>query len=1113
MLHSRRTERVRRVFLGMPSRDATGLTEWANDNGTVSGSVSSPASRDPVAIALGWLIGEELGRAKRIRGDDFLAAARALGLSEDDLPAIEAYLREAAVMASEDPDVLPLVEHATVPVFFDLRDVEVRQGSEPPWELVPLKARLRIGEKRNRLIRAIPEFNASTGASLRDNFEHPLLERLAAFVRATTRDRPEPRRISPRPPRARTLQTDRNSALREVSRSARAAYQGLLIIAAVALRNHEDSGWAVRLVSELEAKHPGLLTAQEVQEAIRWLVRVGATDLDPHNWEAVTRQQLAELREGLLASERRAISTHVGGPEERADTLFRLIVAEHVRRLGPEVVHVLAEAGLTDGARPLEQLVEAEITKELRGALRRERRSSDRVATGGLLSRPFVNLEGNTSPATMLRPAYGVVPFDDSAGELRRLVQWANAPVARSVVALLGPAGSGKTRLAIEFCRALSRQGWTTGMMTRPVTDPGPIAALMQWSARRVVVVDYAEDRPDQVRSTLTRLQGAGSLMHPIRLLLIVRRSFGAGWRSAFRGSDGDSLLDTAHELDVIDAWQHVNRDDFFQSAQTAFGSHLDLSVREHRKSPAWVHSPTLDRPLLLAAAALSDLVAPSGDAVSNRGDADEVIRGLLSHEANYWIDTPAGRNETTRQTLTARALIAAALGQSLQELTERELAARLEYASDLADETTSARRRWARWLLGHYPGGRLEPDLLLEQLVVDQCANASPDDPIDWVAALASGRSPSDVAATLTLIARVAQRSPRFVSTVSVAWSRAFAPLLEVARTSSDDDGQLLTSLAAVAEALPVSSDIEDIALDLPDDDSLIGIGKILLRKTVTSLQERGTNDDRMFTALLALGVYSGMMSEHDEAIAATTRAVEWVRRTASEDTGRRAELAVSLSNLGGDLAEAGEHAAAITASQEAVSLSWEVFNEGVPQGAIALAAALQNFGGCLTTAGDHRGALAATSEAVGLIRASPSPALDAEQLSLGLTNLALSFLHLGQPDEAADAAEEAVTLWRPLARKSSIEYGPQLLKAMSTLATALARSDDAESALERRREAVALARRLYAHDPQRWHEELAWHLKLLTRSLANRGLTEEEAKIRGEVESLTQANEPDGP
>jgi tetratricopeptide (TPR) repeat protein len=889
-----------------------------------------------------------------------------------------------------------------------------------------------------------------------------------------------------------------------------ATFEGLKMIATLALRRRRESAWARAVVTEVGTTHPGLLKRKEADRLTKWLIQAGVSDILHHNREEVARRLLVALRDEVLATE------GTGPPNRREDGgraagVFHAVVGEVVRQLGPEAVHVLDAGGLAGAGSSLEEAVGAELTEETRLALERERDLVRRVAISGLLNRPFLQLEGVPSPATVLRPAYGVVPFDDSAGQLHWLTEWANETAGHSVVALLGPPGSGKTRLAVEFCRVMSSEGWRTGLLARSATvDSAAFATFLEWNACRVLVIDYAEDRPDQVRDLLTRIHGSGSRTYPVRVVLTVRRSFGPGWRSAFRGSDADDILDASGELNVVDAWQYIDRGQFFTSAQAAFEGCLQIPSRHLAQPPDWVHDPALDTPLLLAASALTDFIAGGSEAFPAHRNADEVVVGLLAHEANYWTGAPVMGDGPTGTVVTARALIAAALGDSQERMSETGIARRLEYCSDFRDETAARRRQWARWLLRQYPGGRLEPDLFLEHLVVEQCADASADDPIDWAVALAPQRTILDITATLALISRVAQRTPGFATSIVRAWEAALPPLVELAHRHADDARPLLSSLAVAAEVLPLSPALERVALDLPDEPRFAGLGAALLQKTVTALKGRGVEDERVFDALVGLGVYRGLLAAPAQAAEAAMKAVDWVRRIApGGDPGRQRSLARSLGNLGADLAEAGEAAAAIAAANEAVSLYRSLLDDTVPRSRRDLAFALHNLGGAMTMAGDHDGALAATSECVRLMRAFASTDPDQKQLSIGLTNLALCYLRCGRGHAAVGPASEGVQLLRPLARRSPDDHNAQLMKALSTLSAASERNGEDETALTSQKETVALARLLYSTDPGRWTEDLARHLRVLSRRLESCGLREAES-IRAEAERLTAKSSP---
>lgn len=145
-------------------------------------SAATNSPRDPVAVALGWLVGQELKRARRNHDTDIEAAAEALGVPRG--ADLEELLRDAVLQTVRADPPLSRVERDCALVLLDVVDITPRPGAEPPWDLVELKSRHRIGQKRLRLINAVPDLQGYTPASFRQNVENPLLARLADRLHA-----------------------------------------------------------------------------------------------------------------------------------------------------------------------------------------------------------------------------------------------------------------------------------------------------------------------------------------------------------------------------------------------------------------------------------------------------------------------------------------------------------------------------------------------------------------------------------------------------------------------------------------------------------------------------------------------------------------------------------------------------------------------------------------------------------------------------------------------------------------------------------------------------------------------------------------------------------------
>src|SRR5262249_30982046 len=121
---------------------------------------------------------------------------------------------------------------------------------------------------------------------------------------------------------------------------------------------------------------------------------------------------------------------------------------------------------------------------------------------------------------------------------------WATLPGSFAACVIGGRGGSGKTRLAVELCERAAAAGWLCGML-EPATDVGSLEALIDAPTRRLVVVDYAETRLEQLELLLPGLASTASDEACVRVLLLVRAR-------AHRGADPTGVL--RHHSDRLDA-------------------------------------------------------------------------------------------------------------------------------------------------------------------------------------------------------------------------------------------------------------------------------------------------------------------------------------------------------------------------------------------------------------------------------------------------------------------------------------------------------------------------------------------------------------------------------
>jgi hypothetical protein len=113
----------------------------------------------------------------------------------------------------------------------------------------------------------------------------------------------------------------------------------------------------------------------------------------------------------------------------------------------------------------------------------------------------------------VLDPTLGRLPLIGRKRELADLRAWLEDDVDISVHALIGPAGMGKTRLAMELCAAIDGDRTPNGNWVAAFLSPSELPRLadvyatssFEWAQSTLLVIDYAA----QGHEALTSLSGA----------------------------------------------------------------------------------------------------------------------------------------------------------------------------------------------------------------------------------------------------------------------------------------------------------------------------------------------------------------------------------------------------------------------------------------------------------------------------------------------------------------------------------------------------------------------------------------------------------------------------
>jgi hypothetical protein len=146
----------------------------------------------------------------------------------------------------------------------------------------------------------------------------------------------------------------------------------------------------------------------------------------------------------------------------------------------------------------------------------------------------------------------GKLPLIGRRDLIAELQAWIDDEVDISVHALIGRAGSGKTRLALEFCLKIdsdqnARGGWLAGFLS-PLLLPPVVDTLATrdfvWERPTLLVIDYAAQCHEALGRWLDQLVGR-ELDTKLRILLLDREApEGFGWWRELTGSG----LNTARE-------------------------------------------------------------------------------------------------------------------------------------------------------------------------------------------------------------------------------------------------------------------------------------------------------------------------------------------------------------------------------------------------------------------------------------------------------------------------------------------------------------------------------------------------------------------------------------
>ncbi|MDT0612030.1 trypsin-like peptidase domain-containing protein [Streptomyces lancefieldiae] len=703
--------------------------------------------------------------------------------------------------------------------------------------------------------------------------------------------------------------------------------------------------------------------------------------------------------------------------------------------------------------------------------------------------------DDDRSPAMLLRADAEVVPFHGREREQAELVRWCEEdgpPV--SALILAGAGGQGKSRLARWLVTRMTERGWVAGQLDRPggMGEPSVADLSVLPSVRRelLLVVDYAEGRPQELREFL-RIVYRRSLSTPKVRLLLVARAPGA-WNKDPMRADAQ-VRSTLSEAPVIELG-HVaaparGRRETFRTAVEHFARRLDLmtamqppadahgaptrwaEVARRLPVPGTLGEDRYGNPLDLQMAALTALLdRGTGHATGASGAPLE--ERLLDHEATYWDWTaPTYRVDLSGEKL-KRAVAAATLcgaadrGEALRTVTR------------VPELPTAQRSEIALLLHKLYPPpperfwGRLQPDRVAEFL-----AWQAVEEHEEFLGAMLSG-------------ATAAQQEQLLIDLVRAALGHERAGRIQ-------EGTRLLLRIETVAnEVGELHADaLRGCYSALPDWDSppLLRFARWLTGRLVTAFEDRAVPRDpaerRQHTADLAWAWHQHWSWSRGPENPGGERA--WIltavmlRRTLAEadPAAHLPALASSLYGLGYHYSKQGDDDAALTAERECVNIV-EGLARAAPRAHEAwLASALHNLSITCRDKGYSRTADFALEEAVKIRARLMEPAPDRHRHDFARTLAVLADAHgrQGRRRLAVAAAQGAVLHYRQAAAQDPVWGRPLLAWALGVAARYRAQVPDARDrsdAIVQAEEAAAIQRLRARHYPETFGTDYAWAL-----------------------------------
>lgn len=732
-------------------------------------------------------------------------------------------------------------------------------------------------------------------------------------------------------------------------------------------------------------------------------------------------------------------------------------------------------------------------------------------SSGGALEMPCPTWQADAgfSNSWLLRAEEAVIPFaSDREPFLEQQLQWAHSvdfPIA--IRLLTGVGGTGKTRLALELCARLLKQGWQTGFLPNDALVAKTAQNLVRSAQNVCLVIDYAETRQTQLLELIKALLAAKP-PRQTRILLLARD--GGEWWSLLpaKAPACEAILDGRATTGPYNLPQlhdsQENRQAAYRHAMVAFAKKLSLPERpglpklndEHFAHPLYIQ--------------MAGLLALYGE---EPGSAEAVARSLISHERRYWTKALSALPSMAMQQDESAALLMA-LATLANGLPTRRDCEGLWIASGGGK---SVLKPLFDTLSQLYPGRQgvqaLRPDLLGEALVAQCLLGPNGNDLLN---AVLGSTNTTLRRASLTVLARLLRNREEVCSIIEPVLIKHFVTCADdlvavIVETSSPLARMVERAFASLPPAQKsqatgiLNKHIQDEIIPLVDLSVLVERAKLTRLEHKTG---KFTDEDlaSKANALANLSVSLCWQGHAEEAADQARQAMLFYEKLARAKPERfEPKWAHSLDNYANHLSDLGRGDEAEIKYRQALDIREKLARTDPELYEPDWARSLHNYSTNLSRLGRSDEAEIKSKQALDIREklARAEPERYESDWAHTLDGYAAHLSELGRSDEAEAKARQALEICEKLALAKPERHDPNWARSLINYASHLSDMGRSNEAKAKGKQALQIYEKLARTNPERYESDWARALNNYAGNLSDLGRYDEaEAKARQALE-----------